>query len=136
MSENIAQHMNDVLVAIGTRKLENGEIHTHKNSGFLLNFKPVILDHRIAQNLVASLVDLFARTLLVLLGQFNFQILSDADRANAGVAHVRQSALDGFSLRVKHGLFWCDDDLSFHAKHNREPIVGQTWRRGEEFQEF
>src|SRR5690349_17712388 len=69
-------------------------------SVFLLDFKPVILNHRVAQNLVASLVNLLPRILRVFLGQFDFQVLAYPDRTNAGKTHMFQSALDSLALRI------------------------------------
>ena len=41
-------HMDDVLIAIGARKLKNSEVHGCKRSCILLDFKPVILDYGVA----------------------------------------------------------------------------------------
>ena len=63
---------------------------------------------------------LFAPGFPVTAGQFDFEILADMDGANALVAHLFEGVLDGFALRVKHGLFWCDNNFCFHANGTRD----------------
>lgn len=66
MTQNISQDMNYILVAVGAWKLENGKIHGQvKPTPSLFDFKPVIFDDRVAEDLVAGLVDLLARTILI-----------------------------------------------------------------------
>jgi hypothetical protein len=68
----------------------------------------------IAQDFVAGVVDLFAPGFLVRAGQFDFEVFADMDGADALVAHLFEGVLDGLALRIKDGLFWCDDNFRFH----------------------
>src|SRR6266404_5384505 len=52
------------------------------------NFKPVIFNDRVAQDTVASVVDLAAGDLAVRAVQFDFEILADVHRADAVIAHL------------------------------------------------
>src|ERR1700689_2503922 len=83
-------------------KLEAGNCRTAKFIS--LDFELVIFDHRVAQNFMASLVDLFAPAFLVNARQIDFQILADMHGADALIAHLFEGVLDGFPLRIKDGL--------------------------------
>ncbi len=126
MAKDIAQHVNDILVAIRAWKLENSKVHLafeYSCAGLqpilnreLFDFKSVILDHRVTQYLVAGIIDLFAGAFFVRAVQFDFEILSDVHRPHAVVAHMRQGTLHRLPLWVQHRFFWCNDDLRFHFK--------------------
>jgi hypothetical protein len=107
MAKDIFQDMDGILVAIRGGELKNGKIH-------LVNLQSIILDHGVAQKFVASLVELLAGGFAIAV-QFDFQIFADVNGSNARVAHVREGVLDGFALRIEHGLFWRDDNLCFHV---------------------
>jgi len=81
----------------------------------LLDFKSVILYHRITKDFVAGLVDLFARGLVITAGQFDFQVFTDVDRADIVVPHMGQGALHRFALGVNNRFFWCDNYFGFHV---------------------
>jgi GDPmannose 4,6-dehydratase len=93
----------------------------------LLNLKPVILNDRIAQNLVARVVDLFAPRFLIAASQLDLQILAHVHCADAFVAHVFQRAGHGLALRIEDCLFWCHNDFGLHARdvertHQTAPV--------------
>ena len=62
---------------------------------------------------MTGIVDLFARGFLVAVVELDFQVFTDVDRSHAGVAHVGQSALDGFALRIDDRFFRGDNDFGF-----------------------
>src|SRR5580693_6119710 len=81
------------------------------------NFQFVILNHRIAQQLVRGVIQGFMRGGLVGAGrEVNLDVFADVDAGDAGVAHVGEGGLDGLALRVQDGLFGGDDDFCFHAR--------------------
>src|SRR5271156_784835 len=73
-------------------QLEAGNCKTAKFIS--LDFEFVIFDHRVAQNFMASLVDLFAPAFLVNASQFDFQIFADMNVADTLIAHVFEGVLD------------------------------------------
>jgi hypothetical protein len=76
----------------------------------------IILDDRVAEDLVAGSIDLLAPRFGIRAGQFDLEILADVDRADAFVAHLLEGVLHGFALRVKDGLLWSDDYFRFHLE--------------------
>jgi len=75
----------------------------------------IILDDRVAQELVTRLIHPLARTVLVRAAQVDLDIFADVDRGDALVTHLFQGVLDGLALGIDHGLFRSDDDFRFHA---------------------
>ena len=91
-------------------------------SGWLFNFQFVIFDDRIAQEFVRRIVQGFLRRGLVGAGgEVNFDVFTDMDAGDTGVAHVFEGGLNGFALRIKDGFLWGDDDFCFHAR------AGKVW---------
>jgi hypothetical protein len=139
MAKDIAKDVHGILVAIGSRKLQDNKVHrlsTFPVRFFVsrLDFKPVILDDRVAQNPMAGIVDLFAGGFPVRAVQFDFEILADMHRPDSVVAHLRQGVPDGFTLGIEHCLFWCDDNLRFHFKRAAaSAMLGQEIAGGEKF---
>ena len=76
-------------------------------------FEMVILNDRIAQELMAGLIDLFPDRLPISCN-LDLQVLAYVDRLNSGIAHVGQRVLDGFALGIHHGSFRCNDNSCFH----------------------
>lgn len=123
-----------ILIAIGGGELKNNEVHgclivrvkivvvrfrcllPHPA---LLNFQAVILDHRVAQEFVARLIELFAGILPIAPGEFDFQVFAHVDGADALIAHMGEGVLDGFALGIQHGLLWSNDDFGFHSGSGR-----------------
>jgi hypothetical protein len=70
------------------------------------DFQFVILDDRIAQQLVRRVVQGLLRGGLVRAGrEVNLDVFADVNAGDAGVAHLGEGGLDGFALRIKDGLF-------------------------------
>jgi hypothetical protein len=90
------------------------EIGGRRNSFPLFDFETVVFDDGVAEDFVAGFVDLFAPGFFVGIGEFDFEVFSDVDGADAFVTHVLQGALDGLPLGVHDGLFWSDDYFCFH----------------------
>lgn len=89
MAQDVPQNMNDVLVTIRARKLENREIHSVKQTKrFLFDFKPVIFDDRVAEEFMAGFVDLFACGQGVAARQFDFEVFAYVYGAHALVTHM------------------------------------------------
>src|SRR5665213_111929 len=94
-------------------QLEAGNCKTAKFISF--NLEPVIFNDRVAENLVAGVVNLFPPSLLVGPREVDFQILAHMNRADALVAHVFEGVLHRFALRVENGFFGRDDYSGFHV---------------------
>ena len=141
-----------VLVAVAGGKLENGKIHVIYDLRFTIyasngsgpivnrirtcrgsfNFQFVIFDDGVAQKLVSRVVKRALRGSLVRAGrEVNFDVFADVDAGDAVVAHMFERVLDGFALRINHGLFWCDDDFCFHARATE--FCGKILRRASNF---
>ena len=78
------------------------------------DFEAIVFNDRVAEKLVAGLVELFAGALLVTARQFHFEIFADMDGADALIAHVLEGVLDSLALRVEHRLLRSDDNFGFH----------------------
>jgi hypothetical protein len=81
-----------------------------------LDNEAVIFDDGVAEDLMASAVNLLAPRFGIRAGQLNFKILPDVDGADAFVAHLLEGVLHGFALRVEDGLLWSDDYFRFHLE--------------------
>jgi len=91
-----------------------------KTTRTLFDFKTIIFNHRIAQDFVAGVVDLFPRDLTVCSGQLDFQIFSDVHRADFSITHVGKRALHSFSLWIQYSFLWSDNYFRFHRLTNVE----------------
>jgi len=85
-----------------------------------LNYKCIVLDDGIAQEIAADFVDLvFAEGAI----EFEFDHLANAGRFNGGHTMVPDRVAHGHALRVEDALLWHDDDFGFHR---RARIVGRN----------
>jgi hypothetical protein len=85
-----------------------------------LNYKRVVLDHGVAQEIAADLVDLvFAEGAV----EFEFDHLANAGRLDGGHPVVLDRVAHGHALRVEDALLRHDDDFGFHR---RARIVGRN----------
>jgi hypothetical protein len=78
------------------------------------NFDVKILDHWIAQDFEAGIVQL-ASGGCAIAGQFDFQVFSDVDGTDALITHLFQGSLHGLSLRIDHRFFRRNRYLCFHG---------------------
>src|SRR6516164_8855373 len=102
-----------------------------KRNPISLDFKPVILNDRVAEDFVTGFVDLFAGQLGITTRQFDFEVFADVHCTNARIAHMRQSALHCFALRVKHCLFRRNNDFRFHRSETGKLVsVRSVWNAG------
>src|SRR6267143_1056191 len=67
------------------------------------NFQMIILDQRVAEELVARFIEALPRGFLVVRVEFNFQIFANMNSLDAAVTNVRQCVLDRLALRIEHG---------------------------------
>src|ERR1017187_2153619 len=85
------------------------------------DFQFVILDDRVAQKLVRRVVQRLLRGGLVRAGrEVNLDILADVDAGDTFVTHLFEGVLDGFALRIKHGLLGGDDNFCFHSRGGKD----------------
>ena len=89
----------------------------------------VILDHGVAEESEARFIQLFFGSIFVAMGQLDLKILAHMHTLNAAVSQMFERILDGFALRIEHGLFRGHHDLSFHRSvgsiaRNRGHVVG------------
>src|SRR5690349_10887067 len=87
---------------------------------------------------MGGFIERFASRFAVCAVQFDFEILADMNGLHAAVAHMVKGVLDGFALRVEHGLFRSNDDLCFHECGFFSPpeirrYVGQQWAVAPDF---
>ena len=82
------------------------------------DLKLVIFDDRIAQQLVARVVDLFAGAFLVA-REFDLQVFAHMHGLNAGVAHLFERVLDRLPLGIEDGLLRRDNNFCFHTGSDR-----------------
>ena len=85
------------------------------------NLEAVILDDRVAEELVAGLVETLTGGFLVLAAQLDLQVFADMHRPDPFIAHVGEGVLHCLALGIQDGLLRGDDDLCFH-------IVGELRR--------
>src|SRR3954471_7398380 len=108
MAHHISQDVHSVLVTIRGRKLENGKIHES------FNFKTIIFNHRVAENLVAGFVNLFASQFFIGAREFDFHVFANVNGTDISITHVCEGVLDGFALRIQDRFFWSHNYLCFH----------------------
>jgi hypothetical protein len=129
MAKNVAQDVHDILIAVGTWKLEDREVHGIKRNLFSLDFKPVILNDRVAQDLVTGFIDLPAGILGICASQFDLEVFAHMHRADAPIAHVSQRVLHRLALRIQDGFFWRNNDFSFHRPETAKLVTGEQCDR-------
>ncbi len=160
VAERFSKDMNAVLIAIRSRKLENGKFHSitriqfdagnasgnnteirppnaaGENTTESIQFNVVILDHRIAEQFVARLFHLPPNGVAITF-DFNLEVFAHVHGFDPGVAHVLQRSLDGLSLRIDHCFLWGDDDFRFHSSGGGAPsearMFQEKFRQGEFF---
>ena len=112
LAEHVGQHVIGVLVAIAAGELDDAK-PPYTRFTYSCIIERVLLNHRVAEQFVAGLVDLLLQLGLVAALQFDLHELADPHLFDARELHRFQRVLDGFPLRVEHGLLRHDDDLGF-----------------------
>jgi len=69
------------------------------------------------KNLCAASFNAFCAAALSAAGcEVNLDIFADMDAGDALVTHLFEGVLDGFALRIKHGLLGGYDNYRFHSR--------------------
>jgi len=79
---------------------------------------------------MARVIDRALRRGFIRSRQFNFEILTDPDRTDSGVAHMGQGVLYRLALGVKNCLFWRNDDFGFHSSKVPAAFGGAMCAKG------
>jgi hypothetical protein len=86
--------------------------------GNRVKFDPVVLDHRIGQQLIAHLIEVLSRLPLTIGSELKFDVLADPDPPNGVIPEVMQSRFDRSSRWVEDGGTQRDVNASLIASHN------------------
>ena len=82
----------------------------------LLDDQLVVLNHGVAEETAAGFVEFWAAFLGVGACEFDFEVFSDMNGPDTGVAEMFERVLYGFTLGIEHGAFRSDRDFSFHPE--------------------
>ena len=116
-----------VLVAVGSWELKDGKAHGNggcladawvglRGGWGLFDNQLIVLNHGVAEETAACFVEFWAAFLGVGACEFDFEVFSDMNGPDTGVAEMFERVLYGFTLGIEHGAFGSDRDFSFHPE--------------------